>query len=219
MIVKMTIFTLTSLFSTCLGMVNVAAFLSWHRQYKGLIGEHGITSSATVIKLLQSSIQQPLRNQNSDNNHHKNSATKWQLGDYITAIQKCSSIFIWTGATNRILLTSILISYLLSTMLILQIAPAFSAIALAILYHSHIVIAQPYLCLQMDSTLIETNVIFGISYLFSNYAPNLWIYLQIWLVFRIMVGCGVAKYTGNDIVWRNLLHYPAMSWHYETQPL
>lgn len=87
------------------------------------------------------------------------------------------------------------------------------------MYLSFTNVGQPWLGLQFESLLIESNTAFALTYLFSGYSrlsAGVWVYALRWLVFRLMAGAGAGKLGGGDTAWRD---GSAMKYHYESQPL
>lgn len=93
-----------------------------------------------------------------------------------------------------------------------------------ILYLSLVAVGQDFLSFQWDALLLEAGflAIFLIPFRWTaRYASRvtasprvLWLFR--WLLFRLMLGSGLAKLAGGDRTWRNLT---AMAFHFETQPL
>jgi len=97
-------------------------------------------------------------------------------------------------------------------------APVVGALLFAAVWGSFTTVAQPWMGLQFETLLIESNAVFGASYAFAGVAPWLWVYSMRWLVMRLMLGAGAGKLGGGDPAWR--CDGPsAMAFHYLTQPL
>lgn len=73
-----------------------------------------------------------------------------------------------------------------------------------------------FLGLQMHANAIETNFLYLITIIFTPYHPQAVNIIMKWLIFRVMLGCGIGKYYSQDPSWKNLR---AMDWHYWTMPL
>lgn len=68
----------------------------------------------------------------------------------------------------------------------------------------------------MHANMIELNFLYCVLAPFTFVNPYIVNYGMMWLVFRVMLSCGIGKYVSKDVSWRNLR---AMDYHYFTQPL
>lgn len=207
-------------FRLALATANAGAFTGWIAQWRGCIGNNGILPAA---RFLDAVMQLAF----ADTQPFEPDLAK--LPSFIMrklmcakrALQLTPSIFAVIGAQDVILEASLLISYLFVAWLAFggsTLSAVLSCCSLATLWGSHLAVAKPFLSLQMDTKLVEINLLFAATYAFRDSSPSLWVWAMRLLAARIMVACGVAKFSGNDPAWRDL-GMPAMQWHYFTQPL
>jgi hypothetical protein len=138
-----------------------------------------------------------------------------------TALRLTPSIFAVIGAQDSVLEASLLVAYvfiLYGALASSTFSAIVSSVGVAVIWSSHMAIAKPFLTLQMDTKLIETNLLFALTYAFRDSSPSLWVWAMRLLLARVMIACGAAKLSGGDTSWADLSK-PAMQWHYFTQPL
>ena len=99
-----------------------------------------------------------------------------------------------------------------SLLLIFNVLPRFSLLALYVLYLSLLYGGQVFMSFQWDTFLLET----GFLSLLLSFAQMPGILLLRWLLFRFMFMSGVVKLLSGDPNWWNL---SALSYHFFTQPL
>ncbi len=112
----------------------------------------------------------------------------------------------------------------LSLLLIVGIAPVLVLALLWLFYLSLYGAAREFLSYQWDILLLETGflaIFFAPFELTPHWPPvapppRLVLWLNYWLLFRLMFASGVIKWRSGDPVWRDL---SALKYHYETQPL
>jgi hypothetical protein len=112
----------------------------------------------------------------------------------------------------------------LAVCLLIGLTPRLVLFALWAIYLSLTVAGQDFLSYQWDALLLET------TFLAIFLAPGsawprlrqeqpparLILWLLSWLLFRLMMGSGVAKLASGDPTWRD---FSALQFHYESQPL
>ena len=181
------------------GVVYLIAFLSLWVQVDGLIGSGGILPAADYIELLSQ-----------------------RLGD--DGWLKVPTA-LWINSSDGMLHLLCGLGVLLSCVLIAGILPALSLIGLWICYLSLVTGGGPFFSFQWDALLLE----FG--FLAIWWAPldrgptSVWLgdgthrlvlWMNRWLLFRLMLSSGLVKLMSGDPVWRD---FSALRYHYETQPL
>jgi hypothetical protein len=106
--------------------------------------------------------------------------------------------------------------------LILEILPVPAAIGLYVLYLWLDLAGQDFLSFQWDALLLETGFAaillapFGFRPSYSQQPSMVALWVQRFLVFRLMIESGLVKLLSGDPTWRNLT---ALDFHFETQPL
>lgn len=124
--------------------------------------------------------------------------------------------FLVTGASDRALLGAFAAGYVAIALLATGVAPVAGALLFAAVHASFTTVAQPWLGLQFEPLLVESNAVFAVGYAFRAAAPWLWTTLLRWLTFRLMFAAGAGKLSSGDPAWRD---GRAMAYHYMTQPL
>jgi lipase maturation factor 1 len=99
-----------------------------------------------------------------------------------------------------------------SLLLIFNVLPRLSLLALYVLYLSLLYGGQTFMSFQWDTFLLET----GFLALLLSFARTPGIWLLRWLLFRFMFMSGMVKLLSGDPNWWNL---SALSYHFFTQPL
>lgn len=174
--------------------MNLIAFATLHWQLSALIGSEGVTPAAETVAAWRRRASAPWRT--------------WP-----------TLCFLW--ASDRALTTYCVLGECCALLVLLLDSWPLSVLALlvcAVLYESLVVVAQPWLGLQMHSNLVETNVMYVVLAAFAYHAPALFHWGFRWFIFRKMFSCGVGKLVGGDASWL----WPdlsAMSYHYHTMPL
>jgi hypothetical protein len=97
-------------------------------------------------------------------------------------------------------------------LLILNVLPRLSLLALYVLYLSLLYAGQTFMSFQWDTFLLEA----GFLSLLLSFAATPGIWLLRWLLFRFMFMSGVVKLSSGDPHWWDL---SALSYHFFTQPL
>jgi predicted DCC family thiol-disulfide oxidoreductase YuxK len=181
-----------------LGLVYLIAFWSFWSQVDGLIGHDGILPVAPWLN--------ELRNR------------------FGTEAYRLLPTLCWLNAGDTFLHFLCGAGIVLSSLLILQIAPLFCLVLLWSFYLSLSVAGQVFMNFQWDYLLLEAgflSIFLAPFTLFPSrqYQPPIspWAHFLLrWLLFRLMFMSGVVKLTSGDNSWWDLT---ALHYHYETQPL
>ncbi len=185
-------------FLRSLGLIYLIAFVSLWVQIDGLVGANGV---APVNQFL--------------------TAAREQLGPRALSILPTVC---WLNSGNAFLHFLCGSGVVLSLLLIFEIVPVVSLIALFVFYLSLTIAGQTFLSFQWDILLLEA------GFLSIFLAPwQLWpkrgrgppvsraaFFLLKLLLFKLMVMSGVVKLTSGDDCWWNLT---ALDYHYWSQPL
>jgi lipase maturation factor 1 len=185
-------------FMRALGLVYLVAFVSLWVQIDGLVGKNGITPVSEFLPAAQE-----------------------ELGSHFWSVLPS---LCWFNSSDPFLHFLCGGGVVLSILLIVGIAPAFSLLGLLIFYLSLTIAGQTFLSFQWDILLLET------GFLSIFFAPwQLWssrgreppvsgvaLFLLKFLLFKLMLMSGVVKLTSGDDSWWNLT---ALDYHYWSQPL
>ena len=156
-----------SLFERSLALINLAAFLSSLSQWRGQIGSTGLLPARDLVR-------------------------QWQARQ-ITFSQRptlcltisCSDHFLlalhWTG-----ILCSVLAFFAL-------IPPGICILACWLCYSSLVNVSSTFMGLQMHSNLLETNMLYVVCSPFLAAQPELLVFTQWTLLFRVMLGGSLGK--------------------------
>ena len=169
-----------------MGLIYLSAFVSFGAQALGLIGSHGILSLAELVKLIsgRAGVERFFA---------------MPMLFWIDASDLAIRSVCWAGAG-------------FSLLLIFNVLPRLSLLALYVLYLSLLYGGQTFMSFQWDTFLLEAGFL-GLLLSFAQ-TPGLW--LLRWLLFRFMFMSGVVKLLSGDPNWWNL---SALSYHFFTQPL
>jgi predicted DCC family thiol-disulfide oxidoreductase YuxK len=173
-------------FLRLLGLIYLSAFVSFGVQALGLIGSHGILPLAELVKLIGS--------QAGSERFFLMPMLFWFDASDLAIRSVC-----WAGAG-------------FSLLLIFNVLPRLSLLALYVLYLSLLYGGQTFMSFQWDTFLLETGFLALLLSLAQT--PGLW--LLRWLLFRFIFMSGVVKLLSGDPNWWNL---SALSYHFFTQPL
>lgn len=185
------------LFLRLLGVVYFAAFASLRVQVRGLAGERGILPARDTLAFLR-----------------RYGRRRFSLAPTL----------LWLDDSDRALVGLCKAGEVLSTMLVLGIAPLPVLALLWSSYLSLVVGGQSFLQYQWDALLLETGLLAMLyaplrvreSLRHAPPPPAAATWLLRWLVFRVMFSSGIAKVVSRDRSWRAAT---ALQHHYETQPL
>jgi len=185
------------LFLRGLGAVYLIAFVSYWRQFSGLLSKDGILPFQEYLSGLTSSFGDGLF---------------WHL----------PTLFWWLPSDAAVVAVCFL-GVVLSLLLIAGIAQGPVLLLLWFAYLSIIQIGQVFYAFQWDNLLLEAGfcALFLVVWkqLLAWRAPlytGLGRLLLLWLAFRLFVASGVVKLSSGDAVWQNLT---ALQYHFFTQPL
>jgi len=162
------------LFLRFLGLIYLAAFVSFAVQAQGLIGSHGILPLGEFLDAVRHAA-------GWERYYLMPTVFWWNAGD--SAIQTVC----WGGAG-------------LGALLALNLLPRLCLLLLYILYLSLLYAGQTFMTYQWDTFLLET----GFLALLATLAPTTGIWLLRWLLFRFMFMSGVVKLLSGDPSWWNL---------------
>lgn len=160
-------------FARVIGLIFLAAFISFATQALGLIGSHGILPVTELIEVGQS-----------------------QLG--IERYWLLPMLF-WLNASDTAIQAVYWSGVGVSLLLIFNVLPRVSLLLLYMLYLSLIYASQVFMSFQWDLFLIEAGVL-SIVLLSSTYVGIL---LLRWLLFRFVFVGGVVKIMSGDPTWRD----------------
>lgn len=184
------------IFLRAVALIYLIAFLSLEVQVKGLIGSHGILPAKDFLVYAYQRIG-------------------------TQAYTVVPTIF-WLQSTDVFLQLVCWSGIVFSVFLLIGFAQPLMLFLLWMLYLSLSAVCRDFLSFQWDVLLLET----GFLAIFMSPLPilsarfsqptGLILFLQRWLLFRLMFSSGIAKLLSGDPTWRNLT---ALNFHYETQPL
>ena len=162
------------LFLRVIGLIYLAAFVSFGVQALGLIGSHGILPLSEFAKAVRSQLA---------------SASYWRVPMVFWLDQSDFAIqaACWAGAA-------------LSLLLIFDVLPRLSLFFLYALYLSLFYAGQEFMGFQWDLLLLES----GFLALLLSMATKPGIWLLRWLLFRFMFLSGAVKLLSGDRTWANL---------------
>jgi predicted DCC family thiol-disulfide oxidoreductase YuxK len=162
------------LFLRGLGLIYLAAFVSFAVQARGLVGSHGILPLAELVDGISHSV--------GPERFWLMPMVFWWSASDLTLEAVC-----WGGAA-------------LSLMLTLNLLPRLSLLLLYVLYLSLLYGGQVFMTYQWDVYLLEAG--FLALLLSCATVPGIW--LLRWLLFRFMLMSGVVKLLSGDPNWWNL---------------
>jgi predicted DCC family thiol-disulfide oxidoreductase YuxK len=173
-------------FLRLMGLIYLSAFISFGVQAQGLIGSHGILPVAELAQLIGS---------------HAGVERFFAMPMlfWINAGDLAIRLVCWSGAV-------------FSLLLIFNVLPRVSLLALYVLYLSLLYAGQTFMSFQWDTFLLEA----GFLSLLLSFAATPGIWLLRWLLFRFMFMSGVVKLSSGDPHWWDL---SALSYHFFSQPL
>lgn len=185
------------LFLRLLAVVYFIAFLSLAVQVRGLIGETGILPAGSYLQRLSE-----------------------MLGS--RAFMNAPSLF-WANHADFYLQAACWSGAAFSLLVVAGVGQGPLLLLNWVLYLSLVSVGQVFLHYQWDVLLLEAGFLAfwmapwkrWISWSQAPEPPLLLVWLERWLIFRLMLSSGWVK-VRNDEVWRNL---SALDFHYWTQPL
>ncbi len=191
------------LFLRALAVIYLIAFLSLWTQLSGLIGHDGILPAQQFM----ASAKQYFDAQGVGADRFHQVPT-----------------FCWLSATGASLQIQCVAGVVLSSLLLVGIAPAACLLLLWLLYLSLASVSGVFLGYQWDALLLETGFL-AIFLARPQLLPRpsragepsrLVLWLLRWLLFRLLFESGCVKLLSGDPLWRKLT---ALTVHYQTQPL
>lgn len=192
-------FTLaTEVFLRLLGLIYLAAFVSFAVQAEGLVGPKGILPLGDYL-----------------------GAVKGRFGD--SAWKVVPSVF-WWGHGETALAVVGSAGALAGAALALGVFPAGMLLVAWFLYLSVQSAGQIFLGYQWDILLLEVGFLAiwlaplrAVPRPVSLSRPSPWVHWMFrWLLFRLMLSSGIVKLASGDEAWSSLT---ALTYHYETQPI
>jgi hypothetical protein len=187
-------------FMRLLGLIYVIAFLSLRAQVVGLIGAHGILPAGDFLQAVQR--------------------------EYGSAGYRLVPTLAWISSSDTALKLLCSVGALAGMLVMLGVVTG-PALALAWLFYlSLVMVGQDFLSFQWDALLLEAGflTIFLAPWrLFeppwrsgASFVSTTVLWLERWLLFRLLFLSGAVKLLSGDSTWRNLT---ALNYHYWTQPL
>src|SRR5579884_2858443 len=177
------------IFERALAVVYLIAFLNATQQFRALLGDHGLLPVRLFIRHVS----------------FRQSPSLFFFFPHDRALAVCA----WTGV-------------ILSGIVAAGLGDAFGGWAAALswallwtLYLSFVNVGQTFYSFGWESILLEAG--FYAIFLGGRYTdpPVVVLWLERWLLFRVMFGAGLIKLRG-DPCWRDLT---CLNYHYETQPM
>jgi predicted DCC family thiol-disulfide oxidoreductase YuxK len=162
------------LFLRLLGLIYLAAFVSFGVQAMGLIGSHGILPLAELVDGIGARVG-PVR-------FYWMPMLFWWNASDIAIEAVC-----WFGAA-------------VSLLLVFNLLPRLSLLLLYVLYLSLLYGGQDFMTYQWDTFLLET----GFLALLMCFNRTLGLWLLRWLLFRFLFMSGMVKLLSGDPNWWNL---------------
>jgi predicted DCC family thiol-disulfide oxidoreductase YuxK len=162
------------LFLRAIGLIYLAAFVSFGVQALGLIGSHGILPLSEFANAVRSQL---------------GSASYWRV-----------PMVFWLDQSDVAIQAACWVGAALSILLIFDLIPRMSLFFLYALYLSLFYAGQEFMGFQWDLLLLET----GFLALLLSIATKPGVWLLRWLLFRFMVLSGAVKLLSGDPTWANL---------------
>jgi predicted DCC family thiol-disulfide oxidoreductase YuxK len=199
-----TFFLTRWVFLRLLGVVALAAFVSFGRQAPGLIGSHGIAPAARFLVQLRAYA----------------ASAGWSAFE----TRRVAPTLLWLASSDGMLTTVTALGIGASLALIVDVAPALAVLVIWLAYLSLATVGGVFMQYQWDALLLETcaTALFFVPWrvrprLFTDRPPSV---VGVWLlrilVFKLMFMSGIVKRVSGDPTWRGLT---ALDYHYWTQPL
>lgn len=187
----------TWLFGRLLGLTFLIAFVSFHVQLEGLVGERGIVPAARLLEVFSA------------------------RGD---GFWDAPSLAWLIGADDAGLHTICVLGEIASLALFAGALPGPSALIAAFLYLSIVSVGGPFMSFQWDALLVEGGFLAALLLPWQPFhhprrlrePPALARWALYLLVFRLMFLSGVVKLASGDPAWSSL---GALEYHYWSQPL
>ncbi|MFI4922922.1 MAG: lipase maturation factor family protein [Burkholderiales bacterium] len=161
-------------FLRAIGLIYLAAFVSFGVQALGLVGSHGILPLPEFIDSIK---------------RYFSWERYWlfPMVFWMSSADSAIQVTCWAGAV-------------LSLLLVFNILPRLSLLLLYVLYLSLFYAGQDFMTFQWDLLLLEA----GFLALLLSITPTIGIWLLRWLLFRFMFLSGAVKLLSGDPTWVNL---------------
>lgn len=189
------------LYLRALGLVYVAAFVSFGVQVEGLIGDEGIRPASLTLTLVSR-----------------------QLPGGLAGWLQFPTLGWWIGGGEAALHATWIVGAACGALMMLGVAPLFTAAGALVTYLSLVVLGREFMAYQWDNLLLEAGLIalvlapLRLAPRRALARPPLFaaIALHHLLVVRLVVSSGISKLASGDVEWSQLR---ALRYHFETQPL
>ncbi len=187
-----------NLYLRLLGAIFLVAFYALHEQALLLWGQDGLLPAGAWMGAVDDAVQ-------------RGAVESWQF----------PTLF-WLETSDAALLWAARAGMAVSVCLMLLVSPLVCLLILGTLYLSFVTVGQLFLSFQWDNLLLEAcffSLFLAPLRLRGSRAPPphaLAVLLMLWLVLRLHVESGIAKWVGGDPTWRDMT---AMATYYETAPL
>jgi Lipase maturation factor len=177
------------LFQRSLAAIYLVAFVVAARQYRALLGEHGLTPVGRYLR--------SVRFRRSPSLFHLHHSDRTYLAvAWAGAVVSLATV---VGVTDAVPLPAAMVIWAV----------------LWLLYLSIVNVGQTWYAFGWESLLLEAGVLAVFLGNDSTDPPLLTLYLLRWLLFRVEFGAGLIKLRG-DRCWRDLT---CLYYHHETQPM
>jgi predicted DCC family thiol-disulfide oxidoreductase YuxK len=187
-------------FLRLLGLVYVLAFLSLRGQVVGLIGARGILPAGDFLQAVQQ--------------------------NFGSAGYRLFPSLAWISSSDATLKLLCSVGSLFGLLVMLGVVTGPALVLAWLCYLSLVTVGQDFLSFQWDILLLETGFLAIFLAPWRPFEPP-WrsgssnvstavMWLERWLLFRLLFLSGAVKLLSGDPTWRNLT---ALEYHYWTQPL
>lgn len=190
------------LYLRALGLVYLAAFVSFGVQLEGLIGPDGIRPAATTLTLVAR-----------------------QLPGGLAGWLDFPTLAWWIGASPEALHATWIAGALCGAALVLGVVPWPAALVALLTYLSLVTLGREFMSFQWDNLLLEAGALALLLAPVRRIRPRRMLEHAPWwsvialhqiLVTRLVFSSGVSKIVSGDAEWSQLR---ALRYHFETQPL
>jgi hypothetical protein len=191
------------LFMRLLGLVSLAAFLSFYVQHEGLVGSEGILPIAEYLDMVR-----------------ERAIASGRIGEF-EALWKIPTVH-WLDASDAAIAGVCLAGIAASALLAVGAWPRGMLVVMLVCYSSVCAAGRVFLGFQWDSLLVETLffslVVAPATFFDRGRKPASWVhaFLLVWVLFRLHFMSGVVKLTTPGPTWHDL---SAMTYHFWTQPI
>ena len=175
------------LFLRVLALIYLAAFGSLGLQIEGLAGSQGLLPFGAYLEEAQGQM---------------GAGAYWRLPNLF-----------WLDSSDGVLAGAAWAGCAFAVLLLFNVLPRLSLIALFVLYLSLFHAGQMFMNFQWDYLLLEAGFL---AILLAFSATRLVIWLFHWLLFRLRFESGISKLISGDASWADL---SALRYYFETQPL